>query len=227
MAYFSQLDHTALVAAAAAAAGSGRGKRRGVGHGHVRNISVSSVGSSVASLYEDAGDSDSDDDGEHETQSERDDLEDVHSGNSGGNGDCDTTPTKNVAVERRVSSIDGARECASPSRSAQFYALAAQEKDVGGGLVVRQLQDTDYNYGFLGLLGQLTTVGKLDKPFFNARLKALKASQRQLMYVVEDRENGGKVVACGTSQPASMHVRTYALSTLRSNDDNPILNPTP
>ena len=80
---------------------------------------------------------------------------------SGGAADWDVGG--GTSLSQRGSSSPGARDCGSPNRSARFYALAAEEKDVGGGLVVRQLQDSDYNAGFVALLGQLTTVGKLDK----------------------------------------------------------------
>jgi N-acetylglutamate synthase-like GNAT family acetyltransferase len=46
--------------------------------------------------------------------------------------------------------------------------LASEERDVGDGLVVRQLSETDYSNGFLQLLAQLTTVGQLDETFFKA-----------------------------------------------------------
>lgn len=44
----------------------------------------------------------------------------------------------------------------------------AEEREVGDGLVVRQLSETDYSKGFLSLLAQLTTVGVLDEVFFKA-----------------------------------------------------------
>jgi len=65
------------------------------------------------------------------------------------------------------------------------------------GLVIRNLAPSDYSAGFLGLLGQLTTVGEIPEEYFLKRLQEIEASQRQHMLVVED-EKTHQIVATAT-----------------------------
>lgn len=65
----------------------------------------------------------------------------------------------------------------------------------GNGLLVRPVQNSDYDGRLLMLLGQLTTVGNITRSFFEARIAALGATVHML--VVEDMETK-QVVSAGT-----------------------------
>lgn len=63
-----------------------------------------------------------------------------------------------------------------------------------GEVLVRQLETADFDKGFLGLLGQLTSVGTVTKENFLERLVDIRAGP-EYVFVVEEN---GKIVATGT-----------------------------
>ena len=61
-------------------------------------------------------------------------------------------------------------------------------------MLVRQLEAGDHDKGFLELLGQLTSVGKVDKEKFLARVVDIRGGP-EYVFVVEEK---GKIIATGT-----------------------------
>lgn len=73
-----------------------------------------------------------------------------------------------------------------------------EKETCGESLTVRQLSEDDLDSGgFLELLGQLTTVGSVEPAFLKKRLELLRASNRNLMFVIEDCRTS-RVVAAAT-----------------------------
>lgn len=57
-------------------------------------------------------------------------------------------------------------------------------------LLVRPLKESDYDRGFLQLLGQLTTVGAIGRAAFLSRFAQMKQSGDYYVTVIEDTRNG-------------------------------------
>jgi len=87
--------------------------------------------------------------------------------------------------------FDAALAKANPSGIASFTRQSAD------GMCVRTLEPSDYNGGFLSLLGQLTTTGEIKEEFFLQRLKKIEGTQRQHILVIED-EASHKIIGTVT-----------------------------
>lgn len=61
----------------------------------------------------------------------------------------------------------------------------------------RQLDRSDFDKGYLQLLGQLTNIGKVDRKAFNVAFDTMAAYPLQRTFVVEDVSKG-KIIACIT-----------------------------
>lgn len=93
---------------------------------------------------------------------------------------------------------DGRKPLLSLEQSdAAFKRLVCEERDVGNGLIVRQLTEADYDRSYLQLLAQLTTVGDLSKEKFCDRLRMLRQLGSYLTFVMHDTASD-KVVASAT-----------------------------
>lgn len=68
----------------------------------------------------------------------------------------------------------------------------------GDGLLVRPLQRSDYDKGFLTLLGQLTEVGDISREAFLKRYEAMAGCQNTYYPVVVEDEVKGQVIGAAT-----------------------------
>jgi len=75
--------------------------------------------------------------------------------------------------------------------------IATFDAEEENGLLIRNLESSDYNAGFISLLSQLTTVGNIPEAFFQSRLQQIQKSRRQHMLVVQDTATG-QIVATAT-----------------------------
>lgn len=65
-------------------------------------------------------------------------------------------------------------------------------------LVLRSLEEADYDKGYLALLAQLTTVGEISREAWRARFAEIAARQPDHQIAVVEDTRSGKVVACAT-----------------------------
>ncbi|XP_057337338.1 probable glucosamine 6-phosphate N-acetyltransferase [Microplitis mediator] len=86
--------------------------------------------------------------------------------------------------------------------------LANQRKE--NGLLVRPLRSTDYDKGFIQLLGQLTDVGNITKDQFLNRFFKMKSAGGHYVVVVEDLDLG-KVIGSATLVVEQKFIHNCAL----------------
>eukprot|EP00475_Leptophrys_vorax_P010145 TRINITY_DN16825_c0_g1_i1.p1 TRINITY_DN16825_c0_g1~~TRINITY_DN16825_c0_g1_i1.p1 ORF type:complete len:154 (-),score=7.76 TRINITY_DN16825_c0_g1_i1:104-565(-) len=72
------------------------------------------------------------------------------------------------------------------------------EAPLPDGLVMRDLEECDYNKGYLRLLAQLTTAGDVSAAQFKARFAELAQRRADYRIVVIEDTSSGQVVATGT-----------------------------
>lgn len=78
------------------------------------------------------------------------------------------------------------------------------------GLLIRPLRSTDYDKGFLQLLGQLTEVGKITREQFLNRFQSMKNAGIYYIVVIEDL-NCTKVIASATLIAEQKFIHNCAL----------------